>query len=134
MLKKANIAYSKDDFMEITDFGKGRYRELGLGLMIRVNEKEYGSKWLTLLPGQKCPNHHHKFIKETFIVMTGDVDINVDGQEYNLKSADKITIDIGQNHQFSSKYGAIIEEITTKQVVDDSYFTDSTIERYVKVE
>jgi mannose-6-phosphate isomerase-like protein (cupin superfamily) len=128
MLEEAGLPFSKYDFMEITDFGQNRYREIGLGLMIRVDEEEYASKWLTLLPRQKCPAHHHKQIKETFIVMRGDVEIIVDSKSYSLNSGDKVTI------EFSSKYGAIIEEITTRQVSGDSYFKNHNIKRYVEVE
>jgi mannose-6-phosphate isomerase-like protein (cupin superfamily) len=134
ILEEAGIPFSKNDFMEITDFGQNRYGEIGLGLMIRVDEEEYASKWLILLPGQKCPEHHHKKIKETFIVMKGDVEIYVDNKSYCLNPGDKITIDKEQDHKFRSKYGAIIEEITTHQVSGDSYFKNYNIKRYVEVE
>ena len=134
MLEEAGIPFSKNDFMEITDFGQNRYRDIGLGLMVRVDEEEYASKWLTLLPRQRCPEHHHKDIKETFIVMKGDVKINVYSESYNLFPGDKVTIEKGQDYEFSSKYGAIIEEITTHQVSGDSYFKNHNIKRYVEVE
>ena len=71
MLTDAGITLGPGEEIEITDFGKGEYDKLGLGLIIRLNEPEYASKWLTVAPGQVCPNHYHKIIKETFLIIFG---------------------------------------------------------------
>jgi len=134
MLKDAGIVLAKDEEVEIRDFGKNNYETLGLGLIVRINEPEYASKWLTVLPGQTCPNHYHKFIKETFFIIRGDVRMVMDNDELEMKSADKVTLPVGTWHKFSSTNGAVIEEITTHQVTDDSYFEDPTIQRYVTIE
>jgi len=57
--------------IEIADFGLDQFALEGLGIVIRVNEPEYCSKWLTLMPGQECPTHYHKLKKETFFVLRG---------------------------------------------------------------
>ena len=49
--------------IEIADFGLDQFALEGLGIVIRVNEPEYCSKWLTLMPGQECPTHYHKLKK-----------------------------------------------------------------------
>jgi D-lyxose ketol-isomerase len=134
MLKAAGIILAQDETIEITDFGKNDYARLGLGLVIRLNEPEYASKWLTVLPGQTCPNHYHKLIKETFIIIKGDVSLVMNDQKVEMGPGDKVTMPVGTWHLFSSKKGAVIEEITTRQVADDSYFEDSSIQRYVTVE
>lgn len=134
MLRKSGITLSGDESIEITDFGKNNYDKLGLGLIIRLNEAEYASKWLTVQPGQECPNHYHKLIKETFIVMDGDVKMILDGQTLEMKKGHKVTLPPGTWHRFSSENGAVIEEITTHQVPDDSYFEDEEIRRYVTIE
>ena len=134
ILAGAGIVLSESEEIEITDFGKNDYRKIGLGLVVRLNEAEYASKWLTLLPGQTCPNHYHKHIKETFFIIQGDVTMQLDDRVVEMKPSDKITLPSGTWHRFSSANGAVIEEITTHQVKDDSYFEDTTIERYVTVE
>lgn len=134
MLLGAGIVLPPETEIEITDFGKGNYERIGLGLVIRVDEPEYGSKWLTLLPGQECPNHYHRYIKETFFVIKGDVCMWTGGGKTVMKSGDKVTIPPGGWHRFSSEKGAVIEEITTRQIRDDSYFEDKTIKRYVDAE
>jgi mannose-6-phosphate isomerase-like protein (cupin superfamily) len=134
MLRGAGIVLAKDEEIEITDFGKNDYRKLGLGLVIRVSEPEYGSKWLTVLPGQVCPNHYHKLIKETFFVIKGDVRMGMGDEVLDMRAGDKLTMPAGTWHTFTSDGGAIIEEVTTRQVKDDSYFEDADIQRYVTLE
>lgn len=133
-LRKAGILLPADAEIEITDFGKNDYKRMGLGLIIRIAEPEYASKWLTLLPGQTCPNHYHKFIKETFFVMKGDVTMWLNGRQIYMKPGDKATIPTRMYHKFSSKRGAIIEEVTNRQIRNDSHFEDKTIKRLVRIE
>jgi len=134
MLQASGIVLSEDQTIEITDFGKNDYRKIGLGLIIRINEPEYASKWLTILPGQTCPNHYHKQIKETFFIIAGDVTMILDGKVIEMKPGSKVTLPPGTWHKFSSENGAVIEEITTNQIPDDSYFEDPGIKRYVTIE
>ena len=134
MLNEAGIVLAEDEEVEITDFGKDDYQHLGLGLIVRLNEPEYASKWLTVLPGQVCPNHYHKFIKETFFIIVGDVTMVLNGEALEMVAGDKVTLPVGTWHEFTSKGGAVIEEITTHQVADDSYFQDASIQRYTTIE
>jgi mannose-6-phosphate isomerase-like protein (cupin superfamily) len=91
-------------------------------------------KWLTVLPGQVCPNHYHKLIKETFFVIKGDVRMGMGDEVLDMRAGDKLTMPAGTWHTFTSDGGAIIEEVTTRQVKDDSYFEDADIQRYVTLE
>ena len=134
ILMEANIQVTDYNNIEITDFGRNEFERLGLALYIRINEEEYASKWLVTLPGQWCPNHYHKIIKETFICMDGDVTVWKNDTAVTLHPGEMITLLPLTWHKFTSEKGCIIEEITTKQHPDDSYFEDSSIERYVKVE
>lgn len=131
MLQASGIVLSDDETVEITDFGKDSYNKIGLGLIIRINEPEYASKWLTVLPGQTCPNHYHRQIKETFFIIAGDVKMFLDGKVIEMKPGNRVTLVPGTWHKFSSENGAVIEEITTHQIPDDSYFEDPEIRRYV---
>ena len=134
MLRGAGIVLAPDEEIEITDFGKGDYERLGLGLVVRVSEPEYGSKWLTVLPGQVCPNHFHEHIKETFFVIKGDVEMRIGDEAVAMRAGDKRTMPPGTWHTFTSVGGAIIEEVTTRQVEGDSQFEDPGIQRYITVE
>jgi mannose-6-phosphate isomerase-like protein (cupin superfamily) len=134
MLRGAGIVLARDEEIEITDFGKGDYERLGLGLVVRVSEPEYGSKWLTVLPGQVCPNHFHEHIKETFFVIKGDVEMRIGDETVEMRAGDKLTMPPGTWHSFTSDHGAIIEEVTTRQVEGDSQFEDPEIRRTVTFE
>ena len=134
MLADAGITLGPGEELEITDFGKGEYATLGLGLVIRLNEPEYASKWLTVAPGQVCPNHFHKIIKETFLIIKGEVKMILNGEEHLMKPGDKCTFGPGTSHTFTSEKGAVIEEITTRQVPTDNYFEDTSIQRNIELE
>ena len=128
-LEAVGLVVAADLTIEIADFGLGRYSAVGLGLVVRVNEREYCSKWLTLLPGQECPTHYHKLKKETFFVLHGAVEIVADGQNILLEPGDKYTLLPGVRHSFRSAAGAVIEEVSTHDKNSDSYFDDPQIER-----
>jgi D-lyxose ketol-isomerase len=129
MLTQAGIVVGAKQAVEIADFGLGRYRQEGLGLVVRVNEPEYCSKWLTLLPGQTCPWHHHRLKKETFFVHTGDVTLRAGDETVELKPGDSYTIPPGVDHEFTSVAGAVIEEVSTHDENADSYFRNPEIVR-----
>jgi quercetin dioxygenase-like cupin family protein len=110
------------------------FNKTGLGLLIKINEPEYCSKWLVLFPGQTCPYHHHKNKKETFIVMKGTVELTIEEKKYILKTGDCITLPRNTFHTFSSKKGAVIEEVSTFDSNADNYFKDERIVRDTVVE
>lgn len=129
MLADAGIILGATDEVEIADFGLGHYRKEGLGLVVRINEPEYCSKWLTLLPGQTCPWHFHKLKKETFFVITGEVHLDAGAERITLRAGDRYTILPGVEHQFTSPAGAVIEEVSTHDVNSDSYFRNPNVIR-----
>ena len=133
-LEDAGIPLAPDAAVEIADFGLGRFEREGLGIVVRVNEAEYCSKFLTLLPGQECPTHFHKLKKETFFALRGVVDLTVDGAPVRLTPGQSLTLKPGSRHSFRSTAGAVIEEVSTHDVNSDSYFDDPAIVRDPVVE
>jgi len=115
--------------IEVADFGLEHFEAEGLGIVLRVNEPEYCSKWLTLLPGQWCPWHHHKVKKETFLVFKGEVELLCEAQTITLCPGDHYTIPVGADHTFGSKLGAIVEEVSTHDENSDSYFRNTAVIR-----
>ena len=128
-LGQAGLVLDSALAVEVADFGLGRYEEEGLGLVVRVNEPEYCSKWLTLCPGQTCPRHHHRLKKETFFVLHGTVVLEADGRTISLAPGERYTILPGVRHAFRSEAGAVIEEVSTHDENSDSYFDDPAIVR-----
>jgi len=128
-LEGAGLALTPETTIEIADFGLNRFAQEGLGIVIRSNETEYCSKWLTLFPGQECPVHYHKMKKETFFALEGEVELVADGQTITLLPGQNYTLKPGVNHSFRSTAGAVIEEVSTHDENSDSYFEDPNIVR-----
>lgn len=134
MLRSAGIPIPDNIQIEIADFGLGKYREIGLGCVVKVNEPEYCAKWLTLLPGQICPWHFHKLKKETFIAHKGIVELTTQKEKIVLHPGEQYTLSRGVRHTFTSKAGAVIEEVSTHDENADSYFDDPNIVRDTVIE
>lgn len=128
-LEASDLVLDPTTPIEIADFGLGRWEQVGLGIVIRVNEPEYCSKYLTLEASQECPRHYHKIKKETFFVLTGTVDLELDGVPMTLAPGQSCTLKPGVSHRFWSVAGAIIEEVSTHDENSDSYFADKEIVR-----
>jgi D-lyxose ketol-isomerase len=133
-LKDAGIVIPKGAEIEIVDFGLNEYDKTGLGIYLKVNEPEYCSKWMVLKPGQTCANHKHKNKKETFFVIKGIVDLRIGDKLIKLKPGNSYTLRKNTNHTFTSKKGAVIEEVSTHDENADSYFTDKRIIRDLVVD
>jgi len=133
ILKKHKIPILEDEEIEILDFGLHDYDNFGLALIMRINEPEYCSKWLILKPNQVCVSHHHEKKKETFFSHVGTVKLTLPDKEVLLKPGECYTLEPGVIHSFSSNDVAIIEEVSTHDENEDSYFVDNKIEREPKI-
>lgn len=131
---ESGAVLGSDAEIEIADFGLDHWITEGLGLVVRVNETEYCSKFMTLEPGQECPLHYHKLKKETFFVLAGDVALWLDGQTVALAPGQSHTINPGVLHSFKSLGGAVIEEVSTHDENSDSYFQNPKIVRDTRIE
>lgn len=107
-------------------YGIDRFNEVGLTLITVVN-RGYCKKLLVSLPGQFHPEQYHNQKEETFHVLYGEVDITLDGVKKVYRSGDVINIEPGVRHAFVSSTGAVIEEISSTHFVNDSFYTDESI-------
>jgi len=127
VLKDGNVSVPGMLDLEISHhYGVDRFDEYGCTI-INVINREYCKKLIVLLPGQKHPEQYHERKEETFHVLYGDVLLNLDGVEKQCKAGDVVTVERRQKHIFSSKSGAIIEEISSTHYKDDSFYTDPEI-------
>lgn len=126
-LAEAGIPILPDTEFRIATYGSQDFEKIGMALVTRINEPEYCSKWLILLPGQQCPEHHHKQKKETFFCHKGVVTLILPDKTITLRPGEHYTLEPGTNHTFSSEEGAIVEEVSTHDTMVDSYFTDERI-------
>lgn len=127
-LKESRVTVPGEADLEISHhYGIDRFYENGT-TMITVINREYCKKLIILLPGQKHPEQHHKHKEETFHILYGDISISLDGAEKTAQRGDIVVVEKGRKHQFSSKSGAVIEEISSTHYQDDSYYTDPEID------
>ena len=117
---------NKIEFELSHHYGIENFEQWGAVIISCIN-REYCKKLIIMLPGQKHPIHYHKKKEETFHVLYGDVTINLKGIEEEHKPGDIIVVERGVKHSFSSKSGAVFEEISTTHYINDSYYDDAQI-------
>ena len=129
MLYEAGIVLGDEYEVELSHhYGMQHFRQTG-AIIVSIINREYCKKLLIVLPGQKHPMHMHKVKEETFQVLYGDLEVVLDGEEMELKAGDIQTVLRGQKHSFTSKNGAIFEEVSTTHIRNDSYYDDPKISR-----
>lgn len=89
---------------------------------VLCNEDLYCAKYLDIIEGYQCSFHFHRVKKETFIVLSGSVKLEVDTPKDTLylSPGDKYTLDPGRAHRFSAIGGdARILEVSSHHSDDD---------------
>jgi len=127
MLRRSGLAVPAMVDLEISHhYGLEHFGEFGV-TMLNVVNREYCKKLLIVLPGQGHPTQYHERKEETFHVLYGDLDLKLDDKERVLSAGDIVTIERGMRHAFSSRSGAVIEEISTTHFGQDSFYLDPAI-------
>ena len=127
LLNKAGIALADDVSFELSHhYGLARFHEIGTTIIECIN-REYCKKIIVELPNQKNPTHYHVKKEETFQVLYGDIEIELDGVLKECHAGEIITVERGVKHSFSSKNGGIFEEVSSTHYVDDSFYDDEAI-------
>lgn len=127
LLGQAKIALPNKLAFELSHhYGIDNFYEVGATIINCIN-REYCKKVIVMLSGQKHPAHLHKLKEETFHLLHGDLSINMDGIENEYKPGDIILVERGVNHSFSTKKGAIFDEVSTTHYLNDSYYEDKSI-------
>lgn len=128
LLNQGGITFPGCTDLEISHhYGIDRFWEYGLTMLTIVN-RAYCKKLLILFPGQKHPEQFHKQKEETFHVLYGTVQIQLDGKQQTCKPGDVVTVDPGVRHAFWSTDGAVIEEISSTHFLEDSFYIDPSID------
>ena len=127
LLNNSGVVFPGKADLEISHhYGIENFYKTGL-TMITVVNREYCKKLLISLPGQNHPEQYHKKKEETFVVLYGDVQLKLDGVLTILQKGDVVTVESGVRHEFTTKGGCVIEEVSSTHYIDDSFYTDKTI-------
>jgi len=127
MLNNASITLNSEFGIEFSHhYGAEKFREVG-ALIIDCINREYCKKIIVVLPGQKHPSHYHKRKEETFQVLTGMFESVIDGHHRVMYPGETALVQPGVWHEFWSKEGCIIEEVSTTHYNDDSVYNDKKI-------
>lgn len=127
MLYEAQIELGRDITIELSHhFGIDSFRQYGAVLASVVN-RSYCKKVILVFPGQQHPSHYHRKKEETFQVLWGELEVDLEGVTSILHPGDKMLVEPGQAHAFRSKTGVIFEEVSTTYERDDSVYVDPAI-------
>jgi len=126
-VKESGVTIPNGSDLEISHhYGIKNFYKYGISMITVVNRK-YCKKIIIVLPGQMHPEQYHKQKEETFHILHGDVSLVLDGEIFNCKIGDVVVVEPSVIHAFSSENGAIIEEISSTHIKDDSFYTDEKI-------
>lgn len=124
LLRESKVTLPNKIDVELSHhYGLDKFNEYGLTIIDVIN-RDYCKKLLIVLPNQIHPEQSHKVKEETFIILHGELELYLDGVLKLLKAGDMATVNPGVRHQFTSKTGSVIEEISTTHIKNDSFYTD----------
>lgn len=127
MLAAADIHLGKAYTLELSHhYGIDRFRETG-ALIFNLVNRDYCKKLLVVLPGQRHPQHRHLIKEETFHVLHGHLELQLNGETVHLTPGDLQLVPRGTWHAFASADGVVIEEISTTHQIGDSVYADPAI-------
>lgn len=127
MLNEACITLDSGFNIEFSHhYGVKNFREVGALIVDCVN-REYCKKLIVVLPGQRHPMHFHQRKEETFQVLSGVFECQIDGHRKTLYPGDMALVQRGVWHRFWSDVGCIVEEVSTTHYNDDSTYNDRRI-------
>jgi mannose-6-phosphate isomerase-like protein (cupin superfamily) len=127
LIQESGVSVPRNAILEISHhYGLEKFDEFGV-CMITVINRGYCKKLLLLLPGQTHPPMYHKQKDETFFLVYGDAKLLLDHSEVEFNLGDTAVIPPTIIHAMSTKNGAIIEEVSSTHILDDSFYLDDAI-------
>jgi sialic acid synthase SpsE/mannose-6-phosphate isomerase-like protein (cupin superfamily) len=128
MLKRSKVKVPGQCELEISHhYGIDSFSDYGSTVITVVN-REYCKRIIVMLPGQAHPEQYHKQKDETYHILHGEIALVTDGVESRKKPNDVVVIPRGVHHGFTTRTGAVIEEVSSSYSQNDSFYTDTTIE------
>lgn len=134
MLNEAKIPVGVEFFVELSHhYGIENFPEVGVTIIDCIN-REYCKKILVQLPNQRHPSHYHQKKEETFQMLWGQLEVELEGRRKTLYAGDTLLVPRGVWHRFWTETGAIFEEVSTTHFNDDSFYEDRSVARMPREE
>lgn len=84
------------------------------------NTPLYCAKFLALDAGQQCSLHYHPIKTETFIILEGQLLVQLASRSEAKAAGDSVLVPAGTPHRFAGAYGpALLLEVSTFHSDDD---------------
>ncbi len=129
MLNEEKITLSPDFTVEFSHhYGIEKFNQFGAVLITLVN-RLYCKKLIIQTAGQIHPSHFHKKKEETYYVLSGELDTEIDGVKRKITAGEKVLVQPGVWHSFSTQKGVIFEELSTTHYDNDSFYQDKYINK-----
>jgi quercetin dioxygenase-like cupin family protein len=129
LLKTSRTVVPSQLELEISHhYGLEHFREYGSTTITVVN-REYCKRVILILPGQTHPEQWHELKDETYHLLYGEIELTLDGARRICGKNEVVIIPRGVRHAFTSAKGAVIEEISSAYSQNDSYYTDTSINK-----
>lgn len=129
LLNYASVTLTTEFTIEYSHhYGVRNFRKVG-AVLINIINREYCKKVLVQLKGQSHPFHFHKRKEETFLVLWGTLNIEVDGRVKVLQPGDTLLVLPGIWHRFWTDTGCVFEELSTTHFSNDSVYRDPAINK-----
>ena len=127
LLNEAAVVLNSDFQIEFSHhYGIDNFRKVG-ALVINCINREYCKKIIVQLPGQCHPVHYHKRKEETFQILHGVLESEIDGHRRTLHPGETALIQPGVWHRFWTETGCVFEEVSTTHYNNDSVYNDRRI-------
>jgi mannose-6-phosphate isomerase-like protein (cupin superfamily) len=111
-------------------FGLYDFENIGETEFWIVNDttNNYCGKFLFMFAGQRCPLHYHRIKDETFFIVRGEVEMEVDNAVFILQPSDVYKMTPGANHTFRAVNGpSLVLEVSLPSIQGDNFFADTRI-------
>lgn len=92
----------KTDLPNMISNPKGENIQEILGLAAG-NAASHSLAEITIPPGNASSQHFHKFSEESYLILSGEAIINIDGQELTLLPGEAVLIEPQEIHQISNR-------------------------------
>jgi quercetin dioxygenase-like cupin family protein len=128
LLRAAHVMVPDGAACELSHhYGIDSFEEQGAAIISLIN-REYCKKLIVLLPGQRHPVHRHHKKEETFHVLYGSMELELNGTRRWVKAGEMVTVERDSPHAFSSSEGVVFEELSTTHYPNDSFYEDQLVQ------